>query len=108
MKNPIFHMLQYQVPKRKRRVCFPFRKQSVRAFVRLKLQPSQQTCVSGVSFPKQVPPTPLNHLTLFISTYPPFLRWPAALASSPQGAVAVRTHAGWKNRPATFKESACL
>lgn len=61
-----------------------------------KLQPSQQTWVSGVSFPKQVPspPSPLSFYTHMFSLFfsPP-------LASAPQGAVAVRTQAGKTGRP---------
>lgn len=59
-KNLIFHMLVCQVPKGKRRVSFPCRKQ---VFFRTdELQPSQQTLVSGVSFPKQVSRPPFAPL----------------------------------------------
>lgn len=82
--NLIFHMLLCQVPKRKRRVSFPCRKQ---VFFRTnELQRSQQSLVSGVSFPKQVSRPPCSP------------HWPVAdLASAPLGAVGART--GWKNRP---------
>lgn len=71
-----------------------------------KLQPSQQTWVSGVSFPKQVPspspPSPLSFYThiFSLSFFPPF----------GFGSPGCRRgeHTGWKNRPATLKESACL
>lgn len=56
-RNLIFHMRLCQVPKGKRRVSFPCRKQVF--FTTNELQRSQQTLLSGVSFPKQVSRPPL-------------------------------------------------
>lgn len=54
------------------------------------MQRSQQSLVSGVSFPKQVPGLPLASLAC------------ADLASAPQGAVGA--HTGWKNKAGTLKK----
>lgn len=54
------------------------------------MQRSQQSLVSGVSFPKQVPGLLLASLAC------------ADLASAPQGAVGA--HTGWKNKAGTLKK----